>query len=532
MTRSPIDSPSTCAAARSSRSPSRTESRFPSASAFLGSRSSKIALRDGVAPLDLAEPILGPPLLPAGLDQGERRGDDPAEQGQHHERRGHDPAPVPPEEFPQAIDPRGRTGGDRLVVGEPLQVLGQADGGVVTPLPLLGQRLHHDPVEVALDEPAQAAGLGLPAGGQAGQGVGVAQAAAGRGRLDLADHPEHLVQGRPLERLAADRRRSGQQLVEDHPQGVDVGPGVHVQGVEAGLLRRHVQRRARHAGEGGVQALVGQLQAAGGLGQAEVDHPGHGPAVVGLDQDVGRLQVAVDDPLLVGVLHRRADQAEQGQPLGHGQAVLVAILGDRHPLDQVHHEERPPLAGRAGVEHPGDVGVVHDGQGLALRVEPGQDVAGVHPRLDQLERDHPLDRLDLLGQVDAAHPPLADQLAELVPARDDRAEGRPGRRRGVGGRDRRLVHQEPGRGVDEAGRPRPGRDRRGRRLVRAASGAVVPGQQRLDARAQLGVVAAFAVEERRAIGGLGEVQGGAGQGLGSGRVVGHGRDLRGGSLPG
>ena len=30
-----------------------------------------------------------------------------------------------------------------------------------------------------------------------------------------------------------------------------------------------------------------------------------------LDQDVGGLEVAVDDPLLVGVLHRRADLAEQ-----------------------------------------------------------------------------------------------------------------------------------------------------------------------------------------------------------------------------
>ena len=32
------------------------------------------------------------------------------------------------------------------------------------------------------------------------------------------------------------------------------------------------------------------------------------------DQDVGGLQVAVDDPLLVGVLHRLADRHEQLEP--------------------------------------------------------------------------------------------------------------------------------------------------------------------------------------------------------------------------
>ena len=43
---------------------------------------------------------------------------------------------------------------------------------------------------------------------------------------------------------------------------------------------------------------------------------GTGDAVVQRDQDVRRLEVAVDDPLLVRVLHRLADLDEQLQPLG------------------------------------------------------------------------------------------------------------------------------------------------------------------------------------------------------------------------
>ena len=54
---------------------------------------------------------------------------------------------------------------------------------------------------------------------------------------------------------------------------------------------------------------------------------------------------------------------------------LVAVLGDRDALDQLHHEERPAAVGRAGVEHAGDVRVVHQRQGLPLGLEPGDDLA-------------------------------------------------------------------------------------------------------------------------------------------------------------
>src|SRR5262245_42557276 len=53
----------------------------------------------------------------------------------------------------------------------------------------------------------------------------------------------------------------------------------------------------------------------GRLGHAEVDDLRHGPAVVQGDQHVGRLDVAVDDPLLMRVLHRLADRHEQLQTL-------------------------------------------------------------------------------------------------------------------------------------------------------------------------------------------------------------------------
>ena len=66
---------------------------------------------------------------------------------------------------------------------------------------------------------------------------------------------------------------------------------------------------------------------------------------------------------------------------------LVAVPGDRDALDQLHDEVRPARVGGAGVEDPGDVGVVHQRQGLALGLEPGQHLAAVHAGLDHLQGD-------------------------------------------------------------------------------------------------------------------------------------------------
>ena len=64
--------------------------------------------------------------------------------------------------------------------------------------------------------------------------------------------------------------------------------------------------------------------------------------------------------------------------------------------------------------------MVHHRQGLPLGLEAGDHLPRVHARLDDLERDGPLDRLGLLGHEDDAHAAFADLLQQLVGA-DDRA---------------------------------------------------------------------------------------------------------------
>ena len=124
-------------------------------------------------------------------------------------------------------------------------------------------------------------------------------------------------------------------------------------------------------------------------------------------------------------------------------------VGDRHALDQLHDEVGPAGLGRAGVEHLGDVGVVHQGQGLALGLEPGDDLAGVHAGLMILRATLRRTGCSLLGHPDLAHAPLADLLQQLVGADDGAgAFARSGlaRRAAVGG----------GRGLEEPARPEVG----------------------------------------------------------------------------
>ena len=219
-------------------------------------------------------------------------------------------APVPPHELPQPVGRRRRAGRDRLVVEEPLDVVGQADGRLVPPLPLLRQRLHHDPVEVAPHQPRQPRRLD-----RAGWRRGVGSASdvlirlRRRRRLVLADHPQHLVERRLPDRLAVDRRRAGQQLVEDHAQRVDVAPGVDVQRVEARPARGSCTAACRPRCRRPVNSvLLGEPLPPVALATPKSITLGTGRPSCSVDQDVGGLEVAVDDPLLVGVLHRLADR--------------------------------------------------------------------------------------------------------------------------------------------------------------------------------------------------------------------------------
>jgi hypothetical protein len=105
-------------------------------------------------------------------------------------------------------------------------------------------------------------------------------------------------------------RRADEHLVGQDAHGVEVGPVIQV-GVGRRLLRRHVRGRPHHeAGRGDRGAARGVVQR---LRDPEVGHLG-----VGADeQDVLRLDVAVDDAQAVGVAQRVDHVAQDPERVGH-----------------------------------------------------------------------------------------------------------------------------------------------------------------------------------------------------------------------
>jgi hypothetical protein len=317
-------------------------------------------------------------------------------------------------ELLQAIGRRRRPGLDGFAGEIALDVPGEAVGGLVAARAVLFEGAHDDPVQFAAQQPGQPVRFDpAPLPGLAQSLGGLREAGARAGRLVLADLPQHFEQRRFAQLRGADGRDAGQQLVEQRPERVDVAAGVDVLRGRRGLLGAHVLQGADDQPELGQHGLFGQL-VPGRLGDAEVDDLRNRPAVVGCHQHVGRLDVAMDDALLVGVLDGLADGDEQLQAFADCEPVGVAILRDGQALDQFHDEIGASGVRGAGVEDLGDVGVVHQRQRLALRPEAGDHLLGVHALLDDLERHLAADGLALFGEIDDAHAAVAQDADQLV----------------------------------------------------------------------------------------------------------------------
>ena len=84
-------------------------------------------------------------------------------------------------------------------------------------------------------------------------------------------------------------------------------------GIEGRLLGRHVKRCASHRAEGGEQAVLREPKAIVALARPKSITLGTGFPSWRVDKNVRWFQVAMDNPLLVCVLHCRADLAEERQ---------------------------------------------------------------------------------------------------------------------------------------------------------------------------------------------------------------------------
>ena len=171
--------------------------------------------------------------------------------------------------------------------------------------------------------------------------------------IDQAPHRGH-------HRVGAERRNAGRHLVQHAAQAEQIGPAV--ERFAPRLFRRHVLRRA------GDDSPAGQRDVVGGAGQAEVGE--HGPLDPFLQQDVGRLHIAMHQSLLVrrrqpgSGLHADAEDFLEFEGALRGEP-----LGQRFAGHQRHDQERQPSAGLHLVD--GQHVRMHDGRRrLRLAGEP------------------------------------------------------------------------------------------------------------------------------------------------------------------
>src|SRR5262249_524943 len=120
-----------------------------------------------------------------------------------------------------------------------------------------------------------------------------------------------------------------------------------------------------------------------------------------------------------------ADRYDQFQPLPQREAVLVAKVSDGYAFEQLHHEVGQTRDRSAPVKDLRDIGMIHDGQGLPLRLEASNNLARIQPALEQLQSDPAANGLRLLSDEDNAKTPFTDLLKQLV--RPNEGTGRLGR---------------------------------------------------------------------------------------------------------
>jgi hypothetical protein len=135
--------------------------------------------------------------------------------------------------------------------------------------------------------------------------------------------------------------RAAEQVLQQHAEAVDVrgrrdAPAAHLFG--RGVV-------GREGAQVGLRVLFGVLGVEQ-LGDAEVEELRR---PVGGDEDVRRLDVAVDDEVTVRVRDAAADGEEQFEPRRGREVARGAVVVDAHALDVLHGEERLAVGRDAAV---------------------------------------------------------------------------------------------------------------------------------------------------------------------------------------
>ena len=273
----------------------------------------------------------------------------------------------------------GRDGIDRGFIDQLLQIVGQLGTAAVAPRRVLAETLEGDLFQPGRNRIAQR---------------------TWRRRMLIADGSQHDVHAWPGKGAAA-----GGEFVEHHAQAPDIGARIDQVGLSGCLLGTHIDRRP-----GEVRALP-ELR---GLQRgAEIDDVRHALLV---DQDVGRLDVAMDEPFLMRVLQ---PPRHLGQQLGDARMhqppaedVLVQVVA----LDPLGDHVAQAVVGGAHIVDRHDLWMVQP-RGAASLLQIGRKALGSFETMTMRQLDrHPALELVVVGQHHTAKAPLPQQTFDPVAA--------------------------------------------------------------------------------------------------------------------
>ena len=241
--------------------------------------------------------------------------------------------------------------------------------------------------------------------------VGPERSHAGEGSLRV--HAHDLEIARRFERCASD-----QKLEKQDPERVDVDSLVEIT-APAHLLGRHVGDRTDDP-LGDASARLGVFLA---FGDAEVGHLGD--AVFLAQKDVGRLEIAVNQPLGVRCAHAAQDHAEDREreldryARMRGDVALDETV-ERLALDELHHQVERRRLDDDGVETH-HVGVVDARQGPPFRERARPELRIVRELGSNRLDDHLHIGVHVVRQIDDPHSSFTEHPLHAVLPIDDRA---------------------------------------------------------------------------------------------------------------
>jgi hypothetical protein len=169
-----------------------------------------------------------------------------------------------------------------------------------------------------------------------------------------------------------ERSHAGDEFVEHDAERPDIGRSAERLAFD--LLGTRVGHRHRIDHGGRVAADLGVEQPR----DAEIEQFGFAVAV---DEDVGRLEIAMDDEPAVRILDRGADLEEQFDARAQGERMRVAPAVEPFAIDVFHGQERHAVGAAAGIDEMRDVRMAERGEDAPSATKRDSSPAlGVAPR--------------------------------------------------------------------------------------------------------------------------------------------------------